>query len=53
MDIDRAILEIKNMILHFEDMIGIGCITKIWVAQEDIDALHLAVEALEEMKKRG
>ena len=52
MTIDDAIKEISNMITLFEDMIGTGCVTKIWTSRDDIDALRLAVEALREKAMR-
>jgi len=47
MTIERAIHEIENMIHLFEDRIGNGTIAKIWVTADDIDALHMAKEALQ------
>lgn len=46
MTMQRAILEIENMIHILEDRIGSGTITKIWVTAEDIDALRMAKDAL-------
>lgn len=53
MNIDRAILELKNMIMQFEDMMGSGCVVKIWASRDDIDALQMGVDALEEKKLKG
>ena len=53
MDIEKAILEIRNMITLFEDMTGSSCVVKIWASKDDIDALRMAVEALEEKARKG
>ena len=52
MSLEKAILELKNMLLQFEDMAQAGCIVKLWVSSTDIDALQMAIEALEEKQRK-
>ena len=50
MTIERAILEIENMLQLFEDHVGYNAIVKLSVTANDIDALRMALEALQRQR---
>ena len=50
MNAKRAVLELENMKHRFED--NIGGKTLIWPDSNDIEALDIAIEALNEQIKR-
>ena len=50
MTLERALLEVKNLIMMFED--NVNCKLIVYPESDDIDALRIALEAMEEQKKR-
>ena len=52
MTIERAILELTNMIGLFEDARGINRLTRLTVTDADIEAVRMGIDALNEQKKR-